>query len=162
MSPPPALTLSVGLGGGGGCCCGGWRADLKPWYEAVLRADQLRVLIYNGDADPAVQAPGVEAWAQSLGLPVAEGWRPWALKDSLEVGGYVTAYAHNFSFATVRGAGHMVPLYRPQAAHEMITRFVHGEALRHYHGSFPSFQCAARLGGGLRAAVVLTAPPPGE
>ncbi len=109
----------------------------------MLKQDKLRVLIYNGDADPAVQAPGVEAWAQGLGLDVVEAWRPWALHDNeAEVGGFVTTYAHNFSFATVRGAGHMVPLYRPESAHEMIARFVHNLPLRHYHGPFPSFQCA--------------------
>ena len=32
-------------------------------------------------------------------------------------------------FATVRGAGHMVPTYQPRAAQVMIARFVNGTAL---------------------------------
>jgi hypothetical protein len=66
--------------------------------------------------------------------------RPWTVETPFAVGGFVTTYANNFSFATVRGSGHMVPLYKPQAALELITRFVNDQPLQHYIGPYPSFQ----------------------
>ena len=35
-----------------------------------------------------------------------------------------TRYAHNFTYATVKGAGHMVPTFRPAAALEMLRRYI--------------------------------------
>ena len=37
-----------------------------------------------------------------------EAWRPWSVDGKYLNGGHVTRYANNFTFATVRGAGHMV------------------------------------------------------
>ena len=73
--------------------------------------------------------------------PACFARRPWTVDGTTEVGGYVTTYANNFSFATVRGSGHMVPLYRPRAAHELIASFVNNSPLPVYHGPLPSFQC---------------------
>jgi hypothetical protein len=41
-----------------------------------------------------------------------------------QVGGYVTQYANNFTFATVRGAGHMVSEVQPMAAWSLFDRFI--------------------------------------
>lgn len=88
-----------------------------------------------------MQSDGVESWAQSLGLPVQEAWRPWTYGDDYQLmGGFVTTYEHNFAYVTFRGSGHMVPWYRPQAALELITRFVRNEELDHYHGPYPAPQ----------------------
>ena len=35
------------------------------------------------------------------------------------MGGYVTRYVNDFDFVTIRGAGHMVPEYKPEAAFVM-------------------------------------------
>jgi serine carboxypeptidase-like clade 1 len=51
-----------------------------------------------------------------------EPWHPWLLKD--QVGGYTIKYNSHFAFATVKGAGHMVPEYRPVEAYEMFYRFL--------------------------------------
>lgn len=44
----------------------------------------------------------------------------------MQVGGYVVGYK-GLTFATVRGAGHMVPSYQPQRALTMISSFLLGE-----------------------------------
>jgi carboxypeptidase C (cathepsin A) len=53
--------------------------------------------------------------------------------------GYVTVYegapGHNFTYATVRGASHMVPQTKPLAALVMIDRFVHGEGFQTFNGT---------------------------
>ena len=57
-------------------------------------------------------------------LTEARLWRPWVAGEM--VVGYVTQYAeNNFTFATMRDAGHMVPRYKPKAAFEMFSNFFH-------------------------------------
>ena len=52
-----------------------------------------------------------EAWVESLNQPVVKPWTAWSTPNS-QIGGYVTQYSQ-ITFATVRGAGHMVPQTRP-------------------------------------------------
>ena len=70
--------------------------------------------------------------ATGLGLPVVDSWRPW-LMDGI-VAGYSTTYSvpgapHNFTFATVKLAGHMVPTYQPERAYAMFDRYLKNIAL---------------------------------
>ena len=41
-------------------------------------------------------------------------------------GGFVTDYEGGIHFATVHGAGHMSPQWRPEAAYNMLKRFLDG------------------------------------
>ena len=53
-------------------------------------------------------------------------------EDSLvgeQLGGFVTAYEKNVTFATVHGAGHMSPQWRPEAVWNMFSRFLEGKQL---------------------------------
>ena len=57
---------------------------------------------------------GTRLWLDALGLPEKDGsnWRYWTSPGE-QVGGFVVEYetntASNFSFVTVRNAGHLVP-----------------------------------------------------
>ena len=69
---------------------------------------------------------------KSLAIYVAAGakddWRAWEVNN--QVAGYVTSYGGgSFSFATVKGAGHMVPQFQPVNAVEMFRRFINEEPL---------------------------------
>jgi carboxypeptidase C (cathepsin A) len=46
-----------------------------------------------------------------------------------QVAGYVVSYDNNLTFATVKGAGHMVPEYRPTQAWTMMAKFLNNEPL---------------------------------
>ncbi|PNH07041.1 Serine carboxypeptidase 1 [Tetrabaena socialis] len=46
-----------------------------------------------------------------------------------EVAGYVVEYAHGLSYATVKGAGHMVPETNPREALALFQRFIDGKSL---------------------------------
>eukprot|EP00118_Oscarella_pearsei_P028674 m.2674 g.2674 ORF g.2674 m.2674 type:complete len:460 (+) comp8839_c0_seq1:55-1434(+) len=82
-----------------------------------------RTLIYNGDVDACVPYTDNQEWTSNLGYPVKEPWRPWTVDD--QVAGYVTTYDINgFTFATVKGSGHMVPQYRPAQAYAMFQKFI--------------------------------------
>ena len=62
----------------------------------------------NGDTDPGINSFVSQNWTSSLGFDEEEEWRPWTLDGKEEVAGYVTRYAGDFDFATIRGSGHMV------------------------------------------------------
>jgi len=89
---------------------GGYSSDfgsLLPYYKSTL-IPSIRVLIFNGDVDCCVPYKGNEWWTESLGMPLVKPWRPWTVDQ--QVAGYVTSYSQDFTFLTVKGAGHMVSL----------------------------------------------------
>ncbi|XP_059659730.1 serine carboxypeptidase 1-like [Cornus florida] len=83
----------------------------------------IRVLQYSGDIDSVVPVTSSKYSISSLKLPIQTAWRPWYTNN--EVGGYVVEYK-GLTFATVRGAGHLVPSYQPERALLMISSFLQG------------------------------------
>merc|ERR1712070_647045 len=100
--------------------------ERKVVYPTLLN-NSVKVLIFNGDTDACIPYNGNEAWTKSMGLPLLEkgAWHAW-ITDS-QVSGYATLYEKNFSFVTIRGAGHMVPQYRPAQAIDMLDRFINNK-----------------------------------
>jgi serine carboxypeptidase-like clade II len=73
--------------------------------------------------DAIVPVTGTRRWIASLGLSVTLPWRPWHVAG--QVGGYKLGY-DGLTFATVRGAGHMVPYTQPQRALTLFVNFLEG------------------------------------
>ncbi|KAG8095566.1 hypothetical protein GUJ93_ZPchr0012g21676 [Zizania palustris] len=90
-------------------------------YHADLTRRGYRALVYNGDHDLDMTFVGTQAWIRTLGYPVVSGWRPWF--SNRQVAGFTTVYAHNLTFATVKGAGHTAPEYRPKECVDMLHRW---------------------------------------
>jgi len=112
-------------------------------------------IVFNGDIDPCVSYEGTRVAIEKVGFAVLPGghYRPWFYdkkaaepkfleeKPSLfgpdlelhdagpQFGGHVVSYAHNLSFATVHGSGHMVPQFQPQAAERLLQSLLSGVAL---------------------------------
>jgi hypothetical protein len=110
------------------------RDDLRPLYKTL--AAKYRLLIYSGDSDGCVPFEGTEEWTSGLGFAQTEAWRPWMAgtpqnASASVTAGYVTNYAtgagHNFTFITIKGAGHMVPEFKPVPALKMLKTFFAGE-----------------------------------
>jgi serine carboxypeptidase-like clade 2 len=123
-------------------------------YEKAHKAGK-RILVYEGDSDTCglETAPMEDIWvpffgngtgtwtpagrlnsetAKPLGLPMTQRWRPWGLHPAGRKvqGGYVMEWAGGkVTFASIRGAGHLVPLYRPVAAFTIMHAFQKGESL---------------------------------
>jgi carboxypeptidase C (cathepsin A) len=97
-------------------------------YPGLLKAG-LNVLVYNGEADLCVPYTDNEWWTRTMNLNVSKEWRAWEYDgdQGATVGGYVISYGKNFQFATVRGAGHMVPETRGQASLKMMENMVFGK-----------------------------------
>jgi carboxypeptidase C (cathepsin A) len=100
-------------------------------YPILLDAG-LAVLIFNGDQDECIPYIQDEAWTLAMGFAVKEEWRPWLLDE--QVAGYVREFSApaaggRFAFATVKRAGHEVPMYQPARALAMLERFIAGAPL---------------------------------
>lgn len=67
-----------------------------------------------------------------MGFEERQHWRPWTVDGCQQMGGYVTQYQGNFDFLTIRGAGHMVPTYKPQATFAFMKAWIMNE-------EYPSF-----------------------
>ena len=104
------------------------QTNLKPFYKQIIEEGKYKILIYNGDVDTAVPTNGAANWTSSLGFDVYpdENWRPYTTDGQMDMCGYITIYEtlKNFTFATVRGAGHMVPQYKPRQSLTLIKNFV--------------------------------------
>jgi len=106
-------------------------ASELPNYRSWVGAGELQMLIYNGDADYILSHAGNEAWiTHGLNLTATSPWMQWRGSDG-QIAGYYETFptgnpAMNFTFLTVKGAGHMVPKDRPRHALDMLARFLAG------------------------------------
>ena len=97
-----------------------------------------------------VSYEGTRTAIERVGFPIEQPYRPWFFnataapqwvleqKPNLygpslttrgagpQLGGHVVEYAHNLSFATVHGSGHMVPQFRPRASLHMLSKLLGG------------------------------------
>ena len=99
-----------------------------------------------GDVDPSCSYVANQRCIDGLGAPVSEAWRPWKYTDphvfdgppatmesgGVQTGGWVAKYAsgaHELTFLTVKGAGHMSPQWKPLATITWLTRWLNGSAI---------------------------------
>jgi carboxypeptidase C (cathepsin A) len=101
--------------------------SMMPFYKHLATETDVRVLIYNGDTDPGLNTIVAQNWTSALGLRTVSEWRPWTVDGRQRMGGYVVEYEGDFSFLTIRGAGHMVPEYKPAASFEFLARWLSGK-----------------------------------
>ncbi|KAL6655425.1 hypothetical protein ACP70R_006251 [Stipagrostis hirtigluma subsp. patula] len=85
----------------------------------------LRVWIYSGDMDDMCPITATRYSVKDLNLTITKPWRPWYYPDN-EVGGYIQQYEGGFTFASVRGAGHMVPSFQPKRSLVLFYSFLKG------------------------------------
>nr|KMM63743.1 carboxypeptidase Y [Coccidioides posadasii RMSCC 3488] len=113
---------------------------MKPFHRVVPGLiDQIRVLIYAGDADFICNWLGNQAWTDALEWSGREKFAKAELKDLTIVDnenkgkniGKVKSYG-NFTFMRLFGGGHMVPLDQPEASLEFFNAgwVVNGELER--------------------------------
>uniref|UniRef100_A0A0E0MFB7 Uncharacterized protein n=1 Tax=Oryza punctata TaxID=4537 RepID=A0A0E0MFB7_ORYPU len=97
-------------------------------YHSMLMRKGYRAIIYSGDHDGGIPFIGTQAWIRSLNLSIADDWRPWYVTE--QVAGFTRSYAsNNLTYATVKGAGHTAPEYKPKECLEMFLRWVSGDPL---------------------------------
>jgi cathepsin A (carboxypeptidase C) len=110
-----------------------------PNLYAIMK-DKYKILVYNGDTDMAcdylADSWGVDAVNATVDSKM--DWVPWTLgkHDGEQAAGFITKYktGPGMYFMTVKGAGHMVPQWKPQEALEMLTRFLEGQDMQNGAG----------------------------
>ena len=98
---------------------------MLPIYKE-LAASGLRIWIFSGDTDSVVPVTATRFSLSHLNLPVKTRWYPWYTDN--QVGGWTEVYK-GLTFATVRGAGHEVPLFEPKRALILFRSFLAGKEL---------------------------------
>ncbi|KAF8408213.1 hypothetical protein HHK36_007358 [Tetracentron sinense] len=99
--------------------------SIIPIYREMI-AGGLKIWVFSGDVDSVVPVTATRYSLARLKLATKVPWYPWYVKK--QVGGWTEVY-EGLTFATVRGAGHEVPLFKPRAALQLFKSFLSGEAL---------------------------------
>ena len=108
--------------------------DLQPFYKDVAKQKydkEIRVLIYNRDTNPAITSFVAQDWTSWLSLQEIESW-PWTVNSCRRMGGYVTRYEGLCHFLMIRGAGHMVPTYKPDSSFTFLKAWIENEEYPHF------------------------------
>ncbi|KAH7689752.1 Peptidase S10 serine carboxypeptidase protein [Dioscorea alata] len=91
-------------------------------YQHRLTSQGYRALVYSGDHDIELPHLGTQTWIRSLNYSIVDDWRSWF--SGGQVAGYTRTYANNLTFATVKGAGHTAPEYKPRECLDMFKRWL--------------------------------------
>ncbi|XP_021771658.1 serine carboxypeptidase-like 42 isoform X1 [Chenopodium quinoa] len=104
--------------------------NMLPLLKRILLHD-IRVWIFSGDQDSVVPLLGsrtlVRELAHDLKYNVTVPYANWFHKG--QVGGWTTEYGNLLTFATVRGAAHMVPYAQPSRALHLFSSFIRDRRL---------------------------------
>ncbi|XP_024982495.1 serine carboxypeptidase-like 17 [Cynara cardunculus var. scolymus] len=94
-----------------------------------LLTKNCQALIMCADHDMVFPYLGTEKWIKNLNLPIENAWEPWFVRT--QVAGYQMTYARRGSsiqFATVKGAGHALAMYKPEEALALMDRWLASHA----------------------------------
>ncbi|KAL3513806.1 hypothetical protein ACH5RR_026523 [Cinchona calisaya] len=104
--------------------------DMLPSLKKIIQ-NGIPIWIFSGDQDSVVPLLGsrtlVRELAYDLHFQTTVPYGAWFHKR--QVGGWVTEYGNLLTFATVRGAAHMVPYAQPSRALHLFSSFVRGRRL---------------------------------
>jgi carboxypeptidase C (cathepsin A) len=106
------------------------------WLYPILIKSGLRIWITSGDVDNSVPITGTMTWLTRMkdefGLPVVDQWREWWVpglhKHEDQVAGLVWKL-RGLTFASVKGAGHMMPKDKRKEAATLLDCFLNGKDL---------------------------------
>ncbi|GJN05342.1 hypothetical protein PR202_ga22963 [Eleusine coracana subsp. coracana] len=98
------------------------RADVQIAFHANLSGALPRKWqVCSGDADGRVPVIGSRYCVEALGLATKTQWQPWYLNK--QVAGRFVEY-QDMTMVTIRGAGHLVPLNKPDEGLALVDAFL--------------------------------------
>lgn len=106
--------------------------SMTSYYNYLLDGNYgLDILVYSGDDDDVCATVGTQSWIWDLGynVSVTNNWNAYTVNE--QTAGYLTQWKDvQLGFATVHGAGHEVPTYKPQEAFYLWQNYLKGELTR--------------------------------
>jgi len=96
---------------------------MEPYYQYLVASPMnLKIMVFSGDDDSICGTVGTQSWIYDQGWPISAGteWTSWQYDG--QVAGYVEKF-DGLTFATVHGAGHEVPTYKPAQALKLISAY---------------------------------------
>merc|ERR1719354_1182492 len=104
--------------------------SMIPFYQRLIsKRPDVSILVYSGDIDMAT-VPAAQTQlclAELMGTPISgKSWAPWYVNAA--TAGYVE-YFQEYTYATVKGAGHTVPTYQPLTGYNLFERFSQNQNL---------------------------------
>ncbi|KAF8079601.1 hypothetical protein N665_1015s0011 [Sinapis alba] len=104
--------------------------NILPILKRIVKR-KIPVWVFSGDEDSVIPLLGsrtlVKELAEELNFNTTVPYGAWFHKG--QVGGWVIEYGDILTFATVRGAAHMVPYAQPSRALHLFSSFVLGRRL---------------------------------
>ncbi|KAJ4782398.1 Carboxypeptidase [Rhynchospora pubera] len=100
--------------------------SMLPIYREIIAAG-LKIWVFSGDTDSVVPLTGTRYSIDALNLSTATSWYAW-YDGTGEVGGWSQVYK-GLTLATVRGAGHEVPLHQPLRGLILFEHFLEDKPL---------------------------------
>ncbi|WVZ03919.1 hypothetical protein V8G54_024725 [Vigna mungo] len=95
---------------------------IHAWFPKMLD-----YTLCSGENDGRVPFLSTRYGLQELQLNVTKEWRAWF--EGREVGGWVEEYVGGLNFATIRGAGHQAPIFKPREALSLFSHFLSAQPL---------------------------------
>ncbi|KAL3741882.1 hypothetical protein ACJRO7_017368 [Eucalyptus globulus] len=104
------------------------KPSVIPIYKKLIAAGDRKEneALGNGDTDGRVPVLSTRYSLSSLGLPITKAWRPWYHQK--QVSGWYQEY-EGLTFATFRGAGHAVPVFKPSDSLVFFSSFLNAQDL---------------------------------
>ncbi|CAN1854317.1 Serine carboxypeptidase-like 31 [Linum perenne] len=100
------------------------KPSVLPIYTKLIAAG-IRIWVYSGDTDGRVPVLSTRYSISAMGLKITKSWRPWY--HQRQVSGWFQEY-QGLTFATFRGAGHAVPVFKPSETLAFFSAFLLGQA----------------------------------
>ena len=92
--------------------------NMRPEIIELISKHKIQSLIvFNGDLDFVCDFIGSQQFVDGLGLKLTQNYRKWSVNGL--TAGFVKRF-EGITFITVRGAGHMVPKDKPEAALKIV------------------------------------------
>jgi len=100
---------------------------MEPIYLFLKNGNyNLNIMVFSGDDDSVCGTIGTQSWVWELGYAVIKKWSPWHFNG--QVAGFELRF-DGLRFATVHGAGHEVPAFKPGPSLQLFNAFLEGTDL---------------------------------
>lgn len=97
------------------------------WVWEGLKG-QYRMLKFSGDVDGAVPTTGTINWVNSMNRKIIDPWRPYHVAGRHSPAGFIIEY-DGMTLATVHGAGHMCPQFKPVETYHLIFNWLKNQPI---------------------------------